>query len=111
LKYDHYAHDEYLQFTADDGLVGAALLALLLVAVASRALAGRRSIGRGGGEDRWVWAGAVAGLVYLAGHSAFDFLWHVPAVVLVAGVLVGISWPPPPEEVALTIHQNKGDSV
>jgi len=36
-------------------------------------------------------AGAIAGLVCLALHSGFDFLWHVPAVPMLAAVAIGLT--------------------
>jgi hypothetical protein len=32
-------------------------------------------------------------LVAIAGHSAFDFLWHVPAVPMIAAIAVGLAAP------------------
>jgi len=36
-------------------------------------------------------AGAVAGLVALAVHSGFDFLWHIPVLPLLGGLLIGLT--------------------
>jgi O-antigen ligase len=96
LLADSYAHDEYLQLTVEEGLPGAAFLLVLLAATGRQVLAGRRA-GQVGPESdhRWMWAGAASGLIYLVGHGGFDFLWHVPAVVLVAALLVGLASPPP----------------
>ena len=81
-----YAHDEYLQMAAETGLVGLALVLVLLATVG-------RSVwrGRAGPAPPEVWAGAVAGLVALGIHSAFDFLWHVPVIPLVGALLVGVT--------------------
>ena len=40
-----------------------------------------------------LWAGTPAGLVALVVGRALDFLWHLPAVSLVAALLVGITVP------------------
>jgi O-antigen ligase len=69
-----YVHNEYLQVTAELGLVGLALLAVLLVAIA-RLLWRARPTGRGGPT----WAGAAAAAAAFAVHSGFDFVWHLPA--------------------------------
>jgi hypothetical protein len=85
-----YAHDEYAQVAAELGLVGLTLLALLLVALA-RLLWGARATRPAG----WTWAGAVAAAAAFAVHSGFDFVWHLPAVVLTVTLLVGAVLPAP----------------
>ena len=88
-----YVHNEYVQLTAELGLVGAALLsaALLMLAWALWKL-------RDAGPSRPLWAGVVAGICALAVHSAFDFVWHIPAIPLVAAALAGLVLPPPDSE-------------
>ncbi|MDQ3897494.1 MAG: O-antigen ligase family protein [Actinomycetota bacterium] len=83
-----YAHNEYLQVLLELGAVGLVLLLAVLIAVA-------RSVRHGRVHHIAVplWAGATAGLVALAVGSGLDFLWHVPAVPLVAGLLFGITVP------------------
>lgn len=102
---DHYAHDEYLQLAAEQGLIGVALLAGLIVAIIATARAGRRSNGRDL-INRTMWSGAVVGLVYLAGHSALDWLWHIPAVTLVGAILIGFATPIPKPS-TMNIDQNQ----
>jgi hypothetical protein len=92
-----YVHNEYLQVTAELGLVGLVLLAILLVAVA-RWLWRARATGPSGAT----WAGAVAALAAFAVHSGFDFVWHLPAVVLTVTLLVGVVLPAPD---AVPAHQ------
>ena len=84
-----YAHNEYLQVLTELGIAGLALVAVLLVAVGRAVRAGRASA-------RWsgLWAGAAAGLVAMAVHSAFDFLWHVPAIPLAGALLAGVALSP-----------------
>lgn len=82
-----YAHNEYLQTFAELGAVG---LVLVLALVASIGRAARRGFA---GPSELCRAGAAAGLAALAVHSALDFLWHLPAVPLLAAVLVGLSCP------------------
>ena len=84
-----YVHNEYVQLTAELGLVGAALLAAAVVTLAW-ALWKRRDAG----PSRPLWAGVVAGICALAAHSAFDFVWHIPAIPLVAATLAGLVLPP-----------------
>lgn len=83
-----YAHNEYLQVAAELGLVGLVLLAVLLVAIAGL-LWHTRATGRAGAT----WAGAVAAAAAFATHSGFDFVWHLPAVVLTVTLLVGAALP------------------
>ncbi len=87
-----YAHNEYLQVLVELGLVGLGLLLALLVTVAVVLVRGRTG---GGFPDAW--AGVVGAMGALAVHSAFDFLWHLPVIPLMAGVLVGVVCPPLPE--------------
>jgi O-Antigen ligase len=88
-RYFSYAHNEYLQIAADLGLVGLALLAVLLVALA-------RLLWRARATAAGPWAGAVAAACAFAVHSGFDFVWHLPAVVLTVALLAGVVLPPPP---------------
>lgn len=83
-----YVHNEYLQVLAELGVVGLALLGGLLVSAARLVRRGRPTAGR-----PHLWAGAAAGLVALAVHSSFDFLWHLAALPLLAALLTAISSP------------------
>lgn len=84
-----YAHDEYVQVLAELGVPGLILLCLLLFAV-FRALHQARP------ADLPVWAGAVAGCAALSVHAGLDFIWHLPAVPLLAAALVGLATPVDP---------------
>ncbi|MET9232481.1 O-antigen ligase family protein [Lentzea sp. NPDC003310] len=83
-RFMRYVHNEYLQVLVELGAVGL-VLALGVVAVVLRAL------WRGRGTS--LWAGAVAGFVAVLVHSGFDFLWHLPAVLIVAGLCAGLGFP------------------
>jgi O-Antigen ligase len=85
-----YVHNEYVQVAAELGLVGLALLAVLLVAMA-RLLWRARPTGHAGAT----WAGVVAAAAAFAVHSGFDFVWHLPAIVLTVTLLVGLVLPAP----------------
>jgi O-Antigen ligase len=78
-----YVHNEYLQAAAELGLVGLVLLAVLVVAI-GRLLWCARATGRSGAT----WAGAVAAAAAFVIHSGFDFVWHLPAIVLTVTLLV-----------------------
>jgi O-Antigen ligase len=86
-----YVHNEYLQVTAELGLVGLALLAVLLAAIA-RMLWRARATSPAGPA---VWAGVVAAAAAFAIHSGLDFVWHLPAIVLTVTLLVGLVLPAP----------------
>jgi hypothetical protein len=57
----------------------------------SHACYGARATGRPGAT----WAGAVAAAAAFATHSGFDFVWHLPAIVLTVTLLVGAALPAP----------------
>ena len=75
---------------AELGLVGLVLLAVLLVAIACL-LWRARATGRPGAT----WAGAAAAAAAFATHSGFDFVWHLPAIVLTVTLLIGLVLPAP----------------
>jgi len=79
-----WAHNEYLQLAAEQGVIGVGALGVAAAATARTVLRRRR---RAGGA----WAGSVAALVAFAAHSGFDFLWQVPVLPLAAAVLLGIA--------------------
>jgi O-Antigen ligase len=90
IQFFAYAHNEYAQVAAELGLSGLALLAVLLAAIA-RALWRARSTT----PSEAAWAGVVAATVAFAVHSGFDFVWHLPAVVVAVTLLVGAVLPAP----------------
>ena len=85
-----YAHNEYAQIAAELGLVGLVLLAILLVALARLLWSARAT-----SPDPAAWAGAVGATAAFAAHSGFDFVWHLPAVVLAVLLLIGAVLPAP----------------
>jgi hypothetical protein len=97
LVFDRYVHDEYLQIAVEQGLVGLVGLGALAAAAATTAFAGWQFGSRSPSDGdlradlKALRAGAIAGLVCLAIHSGFDFLWHVPAVPMIAAVAVGLT--------------------
>lgn len=79
-----YVHNEYLQVLVELGAVGL-VLALGVVAVVLLAM------WRGRGTP--LRAGAMAAVVVVLVHSGFDFLWHLPVVLVVAGLCAGLGFP------------------
>ncbi|YCM42386.1 O-antigen ligase family protein [Verrucomicrobiaceae bacterium 227] len=86
-----FAHNEYLQTLADYGLVG---FLIILVLLFGHAVAGAISIGFEDDESASFLAplkmGALAGLAAMAAQCFFSFLIHVPACVMMAGILLAI---------------------
>ncbi|HET9101951.1 MAG TPA: hypothetical protein VFN55_01255, partial [Solirubrobacteraceae bacterium] len=76
------AHSLELQTLAELGVVGLALLAVFLAGVA---LAARDALRRAPAAA----AGAVAAVTAYFAHSPLDWDWQMPAVTLIAIVLIG----------------------
>lgn len=100
-----YAHNEYLQVLVELGAVGLVLVLALFVATGREIRAARRTLSRSP-----LWSGAVAGLVALLVGSAFDFLWHLPAIPLVAALLVAFTVPQKKER-EREIHEKQEDDT
>jgi hypothetical protein len=77
------AHSLYMETAAELGLVGLALLGLLLAGVV---LSARRALGR----DRTLAAGPVAALSVWALHAGLDWDWEMPALGLQAVALAAV---------------------
>ncbi|HVP01132.1 MAG TPA: O-antigen ligase family protein [Solirubrobacteraceae bacterium] len=77
------AHSLYLQTLAELGIVGFALLAVLIGAVV---VAARRALR----ADRALAAGPAAGALVWALHAGLDWDWQMPALTLVAVALAGL---------------------
>ncbi|MFS8101280.1 O-antigen ligase family protein [Lentzea alba] len=83
-RFMRYVHNEYLQVLVELGVVG---LVLALGVVGAVLVA----MWRGRGTS--LWAGAMAAVVVVLVHSGFDFLWHLPVVLITAGVCAGLGFP------------------
>jgi O-antigen ligase len=94
-----YAHNEYLQVLAELGAIGGLLLAALLFMIIRRLYNARQRNGAVG-------AGALAATTTLAVHAGFDFVWHIPAIPLLAAALVGLASP----EVPARLTQQAGET-
>ncbi|WP_158102678.1 O-antigen ligase family protein [Lentzea kentuckyensis] len=84
MRFMRYVHNEYLQVLVELGVVG---LLLVMGVVAAVLIA----MWRGRGTS--LWAGAMAAVVVVLVHSGFDFLWHLPVVLIVAGLCAGLGFP------------------
>jgi putative inorganic carbon (hco3(-)) transporter len=85
-----HAHNYYLNILAELGVVGGALL-LVLLGLAFRELVGAilHSEGEAGGFWRAVLAGSIGGLIVFCVHNLFDSLF-VHSVNIQVGVLLGL---------------------
>jgi O-antigen ligase len=81
-----FAHNEYLQVLAELGVLGGVLLVAFLALVMHRLWRDRVDAGALG-------VGGLAALTALALHAGFDFVWHIPAVPLLAAAFVGLAMP------------------
>ncbi len=101
----HYAHDEYLQLLVESGAVGLAIAGVGIGAVLLETTRRARSA-----PSELAAAGIVSSLAMLAVHSATDFLWHVPLVVLTVSALIATVWVQPASTAVLpNIDQRASD--
>ena len=83
-----YAHNEYLEVLATHGFTGFVALGLGCLVVLLGIRHRTRSPCDGMRSDGYR-IGALGALAVFAAHSAFDFLWHIPVLPLVAALLAG----------------------
>lgn len=84
----HYAHNDYVQWIAETGILGGTILALVVAAFIAR---GRRFYREPNTPSCSLDSAAWAALSGLALHSAFDWNLHVPANALLAAVVAGLA--------------------
>ena len=95
-KYQEYAHNDYLQYLAEMGVVGFLIAAVPLAAVLYR-LPGRWSQ-RLGPDDGWVSLACAGSAVAIGLHSIADFNLYIPANMLVFAWVLGITAASPRDE-------------
>ncbi len=81
-----FAHNEYLQVLAELGVLGGIALIAFLALVMRRLWHDRVEAGA-------LAVGGLAALTALLLHAGFDFVWHIPAVPLLAAAIVGVAMP------------------
>jgi hypothetical protein len=88
----HYdaAHSDYLQLAAEGGIL---VLIPVIVAVSGVVFVGRQQLRQAAGNpfSYWTKAGAIAGLVGIAGQEAFEFSLQIPANAALFAVIAGIA--------------------
>jgi len=83
----NYAHNGYLHYAADYGVIGLGLILLFFIALFAR---GFSLLEDDGSRNRGVVAGVLAATVALLIHSVFDFNFHIPANAVTFVVLAGL---------------------
>ena len=86
---DH-AHNDYLEFAAEWGLPGAALLFGLIFWLLARAVSSCLRLPQP--TERLVYLGSCGGIAALLLHSAADFNLQIPANALVFAALLGVAY-------------------
>ncbi len=85
-----YAHDDWLQWLAETGLIGS-LLALLGLGLFASRLTSLSHASRWGEKLRWMAAMGIASVLLT---SLVQFNLHIPAILLLAGLLSGTAAAP-----------------
>lgn len=86
----HQAHNDYLQFAAELGLIGAALLFGLIFALLIRQVVAFYRAERG--RDRFLLLGCCGSVLALLFHSFADFNLQIPANALVFVAIMGLGY-------------------
>lgn len=78
----YFAHNEYLQILAGGGLIALGLVAAAVVLIVRRQRSSPAHVRTASGA-----------LVVFALGGMFDYSWHVPAIALLAGLILGLAQP------------------
>jgi O-antigen ligase len=89
-KYVDHAHNDYLEFAADTGLLGAALLFLPILYLLAKMIASFLNDTRR--YRRAVTLGCIGSTLALLIHSVTDFNLQIPANALIFAVVLGIGY-------------------
>lgn len=84
----YFAHNDYLQFTAELGIFLPILIAWAIIAVYRSALQSMQHTDR---LSRSMTLGSLAGITAILVHSTVDFNLHIPANALLFSVLIAFS--------------------
>lgn len=89
-----FAHNEFLQVGAEIGVLGIIGLSVALVVgmrAMRRARVPDRTVRVENSESSALRAAAVVATGVFLAHSSLDFLWHLPLLVVVAGLVAGLA--------------------
>lgn len=89
-----FAHNEFLQVGAEIGVLGLMGLCAALVAgmrAMSRTRASHRTVRVENSESSALRDAAVVATWVFVAHSSLDFLWHLPLLVVVTGLVAGLA--------------------
>lgn len=84
----NYAHNDYAQWLAETGIVGATIALTMIWGLVARFRAWSH---RNAGIDRAMAAGPWAALAGIGVHSAFDWNLHIPANALLACIVAALA--------------------
>lgn len=83
-----FVHNEFLQAATDYGMIGAALLAGLLLFAAGNAIYRSTTAADADRSGTWLWIGGIAALAGMLVQSCFSFVFHLfPGTLLLGGAL------------------------
>jgi O-antigen ligase len=85
-----HAHNDYLQFAGEVGVIGAALLGAMLLATFLAALRAQQV--RTDPLMRGISFGSLMGITALMIHSAVDFSLQIPAIALTFMLILAFAW-------------------
>ena len=101
----NHAHNDYLEWLLEGGLLAAALIVLLLVLFARQWV--RVWTRQEWSRDRFVQVGAGIGILLLLLHSLIDYNLHIPANVAYFAFLAGVFFTEPGAESDLARKRSK----
>jgi len=84
----YFAHNDYAQWLAETGMVGAGAASVFFILLVVRL---RRQWPQWGSEDHTLATGLLGALIAIGLHSVFDWNLHVPANALLFAVVVGLA--------------------
>ena len=89
-QFQRHGHNDYLQFGAETGIIGVALLGLTVVTSLATAIAAQYR--RRDGLMRGVSFAAIMGIIALLIHSAVDLNLQIPANAMTFMVILALAW-------------------
>jgi len=85
-SYFDHAHNDYLEYLIENGIIGIALLGIAAILFVRRV--GQSNVSRY--ETRWIVWSCIASITSIAVHSIVDFNLHITSNALLAAFILGI---------------------